>query len=325
MKPVICVTEFSELTLEGARTAAAVARRWDEPVVLVRSVDEREQFPFELRSRLIHQDWRRLAAEAQQLRQRGFDFGEKVLRGMPEDGIAAFAWNCGARLIVVGCRPTATVEHWALGCIAEEISDTSLVPVLAVRSAAPLERWLANERPLNVFVAIDPRARPDAMLNRLDELSQLAPVVISAEIVGYPENKTAPAEPQPPAPGQHPFELDRNSRFEMSAALAARNVNLVEVPVHHDPATSLLNQAVESNIDLLIVTTHPGKDLTILPHPTLAHRLLRRAPMSVLCVPETAIESPRNTARAHLDETTAPGDLAPNRGQSSIPPNRTRL
>src|SRR5687768_4176419 len=113
MNPVICVTEFTELTIEAAKVAAAFARRLDERVVLVRSVDEREQFPYNLRLRLMQQDYRRLADEAQRLRQLGFDFEERVVCGMPEEGISGLAWKSGACLVVVGCMPTATIEHWA--------------------------------------------------------------------------------------------------------------------------------------------------------------------------------------------------------------------
>jgi nucleotide-binding universal stress UspA family protein len=304
MNPIICVTDFTEHTLEAARTAAAFARHWGERVVLVRSVDEREQFPYPLRSRLMHQDWRRLAGEARQLRQLGFDCEEKVLRGMPEDGIAAFAWKSAARLVVVGGAPTPRLEHWALGCMAEEISDTSLVPVLAVRSAAPFDRWLAGDVPLKVLVGVDPAARPDAMLNRLDELRQLGSCAITASLVAYPENKTAPAELPPATPGQHPFTADRDQRVILSRELAQRDITIAEVHAGRDVAAGLVAQAEEADADLLVVTTHPHDDLTLLPHRSISHGVLRRAPMSVLCVPEPAIEPPCRASIGQREQTS---------------------
>jgi nucleotide-binding universal stress UspA family protein len=305
MTPVICVTEFSELTLQAARAAAAIARCWGEHVVVVRSVDEREQFAYALRSRLIHQDWRRLTQEARQLRQLGFDFEEKVLRGMPEDGIAAFAWKSGARLIVVGCNPTATVEHWALGCMAEEISETSLVPVLAVRSAEPIERWLGGDSTLKVFVAIDPAARPDAMLNRLDELQQMSACRIQAALVSYPETNAAPS-PSNPAAGLHPFDLDRDFRSLMTNELAAREMRSDGAKRSGDIGSALVDAAVNAGADLLVVTSHPRTDLTLLPHRTLSHEILRRASMSVLCVPEPAIDPPHQAVSARSEPSREP-------------------
>jgi nucleotide-binding universal stress UspA family protein len=198
MNPIICVTEFAEHTLTAAQAAAAFARRWEERIVLVRSVDEREQFPLPLRSHLVPQDWQRLSAEAQELRRRGFDFEEEVVRGMPEDGIASFAWKSRARLIVVGCAPTRLLDRWALGSIAEEICDTSLVPVLAVRSAEPFIQWLEQGgHPLNVFVGIDPAVRNDAVLNRLDELRETGACRLTAGYVADPEVDHASDRPLP--------------------------------------------------------------------------------------------------------------------------------
>src|SRR5688572_33280269 len=115
MNQIICVTEFTELTIEAMKTAARFANRWGERVALTHSVDEREQFPYNVRCRLVEQDRPRLAAETQRLQQLGFEFDAVLLRGMPEDGIAGYAWHSRSRLIVAGATPTGVIEHWALG------------------------------------------------------------------------------------------------------------------------------------------------------------------------------------------------------------------
>ena len=305
MKPILCVTEFDDLTVEAAKVAAAFARRLGERVVLVRSVDEREQFSFHLRSRLLQHDWRRLAREAQQLRQRGFDFDEKVVLGMPEEGIAGFAWRTAASLIVVGSRPTATLEHWALGCIAEEICDTSLVPVLAVRSAAPFESWLERDETLHVLAAFDPAARPDAMFHRLDELRQLGPCTITAAFVPYPENKGETSPAPPPDPNRHPFDMQTSFPEAMTHELEARGIAITRTRASSDCAGELVHAASEHAADLLVIESHPETDLALLPHPVLSHRVLCRAPMNVLCVPEPAIEPPRILANSEDTRNSA--------------------
>jgi nucleotide-binding universal stress UspA family protein len=297
MSPVICVTDFTELTLEAAKTAAAFARRWQEKVILVHSVDERELFPFHLRERLVAGDARRLSEQSRHLRQLGFEFEEIVLRGMPEDGIAPYAWRAGAGLVVIGSAPTATIEHWALGCMAEEVSDTCLVPVLAVRRAAPFETWLAGGAPLNVCVAIDPAARPAALLHRIDELLELGPCRISATFVHYPEGSAEPFS--------HPHRENDDGFAPLSAPnrdlaastareLAARNVVLGEPRIRSASAAELIGAASEARADLFMVTSHPQKDLSLLPHRSLCHDIVCHAPMSVLCVPEPAIEPPHH-------------------------------
>lgn len=322
MNPVVCVTEFTELTLEAARVAAVFARHWGERVVLVRSVDERGQFPFPLRSRLVQPDWHRLEAEARRLRQLGFDFEEEVLRGRPEDGIAEFAWRSGARLIVVGCTPTRPLERWALGCVAEEISATSQAPVLAVRSATAFERWVAGDRPLNVFAGFDPTARPDAVLNRLDELHAIGTCGITAGFVPYPEvNHAAPA-PAPAEYRDHEFRAHCDFAEQVSSALAARHIVVRPVPAGTQAEAALITEASALQADLLVITTHPRTDLTLLPHRCLAQGVLRRAPMNVLCVPEGSLEPPRVPAARQNARTQVATPPAAPAGQAlqSHPP-----
>ena len=283
-------------------------------------MDEREQFPYNVRSRLIDQDRPRLAAEMQRLQQRGFEFETALLHGMPEDGIAGFAWHSRARLIVAGCTPTGIIEHWALGCIAEEITDTSLVPVLAVRSAAPLEAWFAINRPLNVFVGFDPVARPDAVLNRLDELCQMGPCKITSTIVAYPETRAKRATTERATAGCHEVKPDQTYRETLCRELAARNISVHHASPGRDVAEDLVDRAGEARADLLVIESHPRDDLTILPHLALAHGILRRAPMSVLCVPEPDIEPPHSVARVQRDETTH--QFAPARGSDGDMTNR---
>ena len=314
MKPVICVTDYHDLPLEAARTASAFAQRWNERMILVHSIDEREQFPLRVRERLVAIDSRRLSEEARQLRERGFNFEEKMLRGMPEDGVAGFAWRSGAGLVVVGSAPTANLEHWALGCIAEEVSDTCLVPVLTVRSAASFERWLAGEVTLKVWIAVDPAARPDALLNRIDELRELGACELSAAYVFYPENPVE-LSPSPTASrgdrSSHAYGSDRDPLEAMARELEARHVNLTDRHVHRATSSQLINKAAAAEADLIVVTSHPRKDLTLLPHRSLCHGIVCHAPMSVLCVPESDIEPPHHPARQLPAMTSFPDRAGP--------------
>jgi nucleotide-binding universal stress UspA family protein len=295
MNPILCVTEFTELTLEAARVSADLAQRWGERVVLVRSVDEREQFAFPLRSRLVQHDWRRLADESRRLRELGFEFDEKVLRGMPEDGVAQFAWNSRARLIVVGSPPVRPIDRWALGCLAEEIADTSLVPVLAVRSAAPFMTWLRNDRPLRVYVGVDPAERADAVLNRLEELRAAGPCVMVAGDVAYPEVGHLRPEPPPSELRDHEFRPSDRAE-DVWTGLGARHVSVSDATAASRVASVLVEAASAEQADLLVVETHPHPDHALLPHRCLAAGVLRRAPMNVLCVPAPDIEPPRNVS-----------------------------
>ena len=89
--------------------ADALARRFGAPLIVGHSVDERGEFPENLRARLMNDDRPRLAQQAERLRARGLTFEEKLLRGVPEEDVADFAAQSGARLVVVGA-PGGTVR-----------------------------------------------------------------------------------------------------------------------------------------------------------------------------------------------------------------------
>jgi nucleotide-binding universal stress UspA family protein len=52
-KPILCGTDFSESAAQAATVADALARRLSAPLILAHSVDERGEFPDQLRTRLI--------------------------------------------------------------------------------------------------------------------------------------------------------------------------------------------------------------------------------------------------------------------------------
>ncbi len=313
MNPVLCVTEFNELTTGAIQVASRLAKNWREHVVLLRSVDEREQFPFGLRTSLVQGDWHRLAEEAGRLRALGFEVEEKVLRGEPEDGVAQFAWSSGASLIVVGSTPTGAIDRWALGCLAEEIATRSQVPVLAVRSAAPFNAWLEGAHPLNVFVGIDPVARPQALLNRLDEFRELGRCTVAAGFLPYPEYVHTPSLHAPAGHGDYEFQSEADFRALLEQELVARQTAIEKLALGRDVELALIEHASRAGANLLVITSRPRLDRTLWPPRCLARGILRRAPMSVLCVPETDLEpvhsiaaEPREISRLPCADGEAP-------------------
>lgn len=309
MNPILCVTEFTEQTIDAARVSAALGRRWGSRVVLVASVDEREIFPFRMRARLAQDDWRRLAQEARLLRGLGFDFEEEVVRGGPDDSIAALAWNSDARLVVLGGAPCGRIDHWALGSLAEEIADTCRTPLLAIRSAGALEQWLAGERTLNVRIGLDPAARADAVLHRLDEWAALGSCRFSVSLLAYPEVSHTGAEEPPPDVREPQFRPERELREWLDHELTSRGIEVAPLRAAGHDETALIAGASESRADVLVVESHPRPDHPLLARRSLARGVLRHAPMNVLCVPETAVQPPAASLRAATASAmTATGD-----------------
>ena len=108
--PIVCGTDFSENADATAAVADALARRLGARLILAHSVDECGEFPDHLRTRLMNEDRPRLAEQAGRLRSRGLAFEEKLLRGVPDDGVANFAEQSGARLVVVGASGKVAAE-----------------------------------------------------------------------------------------------------------------------------------------------------------------------------------------------------------------------
>ena len=224
MNPVICVTEFTEQTRAAATAAFAMARRWGERMLLVRSVDEREQFPLRARQRLVEDDRPRLAREVAELQAAGIPCEGHVILGPPEESIASFARRADARLVVLGCGTLSRLDAWVLGCTGEQIAATTHVPLLLIRSATPFATWAAGEKPLRIYAFVDPRDHSPTIARALDEWRAIADERV--------EFHDAPLDAI-----HHPHEAARRCVADAAAA----DADLVVIGTHPRPALPLLH------------------------------------------------------------------------------------
>ncbi len=296
-KPIICGTDFSENAVQAAIVADAFARRCSAPLILVRSADERGEFPENLRKRLMNDDRPRLAEQAERLRGLGLTFEEKLLCGVPDDGVAQFAAQALARLVVVGASGMGSTwaGRWLIGNIAERIAETSPVPTLVVRDAAPFAAWARGERPLKVFVGADFTASSDAALRWVAELQQLGPVEVIAGYVDWPPEEAARLGVSGPLglrgnPPAMQGVLERDLREKVTRLLGSENVRVTVRGNWGRADIPLVEMAIESHADLVVVGTHQWQGLDRLRHGSISRGILHHAPMSVACVPTPAAE-----------------------------------
>jgi nucleotide-binding universal stress UspA family protein len=289
--PILCGTDFSESAAQAAIVADAVARRLGAPLILVRSADERGEFPDHLRTRLVNDDRPRLAEQAARLRSLGLAFEEKLLRGVPDDGVAVFATQAGARLVVVGASGTGSLlaSRWVLGNVAERIAETSSVPTLVVRATERLLDWAREGRPLKIFVAVDFTATSEAALRWLAEWRQLGPCEIT---LGYVHRLPEPRGDIAMFDGLGMSVLAAETREELERDLREKAVRLLgEAPaIRVVPGTArvdahLMQLATEAGADLLVIGVHQWQGLQRVWHASISRRILHHAPMSVACVP----------------------------------------
>ena len=290
--PIVCGTDFSAGAMQAALVAGALAEGGKRPLIVAHSVDERGQFPPNLRQRLMAEDAPRLAREAVRLRARGLNFGERMLGGLPDDGLVKFAGKVNAWLVVVATSGTVALGRtgrWVLGNTAERIAQSAVVPTLVVRAAEPLLAWTRGQRALKILVAADFTATSDAALRWLAEWRQIGPCEITLGHIAEPaelriEAAGAEGDPKtvPPAEARRVIEAELRDRAMRLLGVAPA---IRVVPQADRVDEQLLALAAEIGADLLVLGTHQWHGLERLWHASTSRRILHDAPMSVACVP----------------------------------------
>ena len=290
-KPIICGTDFSESAAQAATVADALARVVDTRFILVRSADERGEFPDHLRARLMEDDRPQFAQEAERLRSLGLVFEEKLLRGAPDAGVAKFAEETDARLVIVGASGTGSLRgsRWLLGNVAERIAETSSVPTLVVRTAEPFVAWAKGGRPLKIFVAVDFTATSEAALRWVAEWRAIRPCEIT---VGYVHHLARERGELSMFAGPGLIDLTPPARAGLEHDLREKTSRLLGVvpAIRVVSGTArvdaqLIALATETGADLLVLGVHQWQNLERVWHASISRRVLHDAPISVLCVP----------------------------------------
>ncbi len=295
LNPVVCGTDFSAGAAQAALVAGALAERGKRRLIVVHSVDERGQFPPGVRHRLVEEGAPRLAREAVRLRARGLVFEEKLLSGLPDDGVAAFAAKVNASLVVVSASGTGALGRsgrWVLGNTAERIAETSPVPTLIVRAEEPFLKWARGERVLTVFVAVDFTATSDAALRWLAEWRQIGRCDVTLGHIAEPAELQIDPAVAPGAPGAAPAaEAQRMIEAELrerATRLLGGEAAIRVVPRGGNVDAQIIELASEAGADLIVLGTHQRHGLERLWHASISRRILQAAPLSVACVPVAA-------------------------------------
>lgn len=292
---IVCGTDFSQHAAQAVEAAAALARRLDEPLVLVHAVEResRTALPAELRDSLCLFERAQLHEELERLRAAKVEVIEDFRAGKPDAVLVEAAIAQHARLLVVSSHGRKPPGRWVLGSVAERAAEASPVPILVVRAAAPFTGWALGKRRLRVFVGADFSAHSEAVLRWVAWLRQLGRCDI---LVTYLE---------PTLPANGPFGMDPSpivaEMLDRTEQLQARcfrqrvravlGTSRVRVRIEKGWARSdahLIQVAREERADLIVVGTHQRHGLGRLGHLSVSRGVLHYAPMSVACVPASA-------------------------------------
>lgn len=295
-RPILCGTDFSDNAAHASATAAALARRWERPLVLLHVTDEfnaHAQTPEQLDALLRAAD-ERLQSEAVRLAAGGAEVRGEVLHGaVAERAILDFVEAHPPALLVVSAVSKTAFDRWTLGSVSERIAEAAPAPTLVVRAAAPFEAWLRGERALRVFVAADFSASSDAALRWVAAWCGLGPCEVTLGHVAWPpEERQRLGVRGPTSFTEHDPEvqrvLERDLREKAIAVLGEASVAMevraswgrVDIP--------LVDMARAAQADLLVVGTHQRRGVERWTEGSVSRGVLRHAPMSVACVPAAA-------------------------------------
>ena len=302
-RPIVCGTDFSEPARQAANVAAGLARKIGAPFVLVHGVDERGEIPAPYWLGIMERSRSLLHEEAERLRQFGGTVEEKLVGGVPEEGLAKFAEMADARLVVVASSGTGALGRFIVGSISERSAETAWVPTLVVRDAAALEAWMRDRRPLRILAGADFTPNSEAALKWVKELAQIGPCAVTVAYVdreaderGVQAMHRPQGAPRPPELHQM-FEHDLRERaralcgeheFQLHVLAAADRVDL-----------RLLELAGQSQADLIVIGTHQWHGLSRLRHPSVSRRILHGATANIACIPTHA---PAHGTQAHIPQ-----------------------
>jgi nucleotide-binding universal stress UspA family protein len=302
----VCGTDFSNEAMQAADVAAAWARRFGEPLVLVHPVDEqpRTRLPGQLRDSLSLFERAQLHRELERLRTMQIEVTEALQEGAPETVLIDEATRHHARLLVLAGKQEGALSRFLAGGLAEQVAEAAPMPTLLVRKPAPLLKWARDARKLRVVVGADLSAPSEAALRWVHWLRQCGPCEV---LVVYLQPAAPAGTTTDFIPAVVMDDMMRKASITQAQCFRKKARALlgpapVRVRVEKQWGYSdahLIQTATDEKADLLVVGTHSRHGLARLGHHSISRGVLHYAPMNVACIPGRSGEAALQTLRDH--------------------------
>lgn len=297
---IVCGTDFSQHAAQAVEAAAALAKRLDEPLVLVHAVDKeaRTNLPTDLHDSLCIFERAQLHDELERLRAAKVAVIEAFAAGKPDAVLVEAVTAHHARLLVISSQGRRRPGRWRLGSVAERAAEASPVPTLVVRAAAPFTGWTLGKRKLRVFVGADFSAPSDAALRWVHWLRQVGPCEVVVTFLEPVMIEHGPFDMYPSAVvgemlAKREHSEHRTFRRRVKDVLGQRGVRVHIEKGWGRSDAHLIQMAQDERADLIVVGTHQRHGLGRIGHLSVSRGVLHYAPMSVACVPAgTEMETP---------------------------------
>ena len=313
---IVCGTDFSAQAAEAATLAARLARRLEQPLLLVHVLDTRGVLfnQATVLDALQRKASQALDAEVARLSAFGVPVQARVSEGWPDEGLLEAAEGCDAGLVVLSATGAGGAPHSLFGSTAERIAGRTRLPLLVVRDAAPLLRWLDAGPPLRLLCAVDGSHASEAAIDWLRRLLRMGP-----------------AEPLVAGFSDEPHAL-RHLEDRLHRQLGPQSLRVIAGPARSGVAQSIAELAEREGAELLVVGSHQRHGLDRLLHGSVSLELLRQAKASVLVAPASLADrlpppaAPQSQRVLVATDLSAHGDRAARFALSMLPPgSRVRL
>jgi nucleotide-binding universal stress UspA family protein len=291
---IVCGTDFSPASIAACEVAALIASAHGEPLTLVHAVaPQAVPPPYDVARALddltasADQALRDLAAR---LGTGGVQVSTAVRVGAADEVLLAEVERTGARIIVLGSVGERGLK-FLLGSTSDRIASRTPVPLFVMRGDFPAAAWLRDHKPLRVAVAADLGPSTDTAAQWASQLTERGPCEFVAMHVSWPPEDYARLAIDAP------MHLDRT--HPLVEQVIRRELDSVASRLKGSNETKI---AVESNIGrtgaaIAQLATREGADLLVVGRRreegrqwwerSVSREVIREAPMTVVCVPET--------------------------------------
>jgi nucleotide-binding universal stress UspA family protein len=314
---IICATDFSQPAAGALGVAVDLAKKRGEALLLWHALQPQvgdAGVPFI--EPMLTDCEARLKSEAERIRESGLQVTTEAVVGWPDQELPA-RMPPDTTLVVTGARGHARGTHWLIGSVVERLARVTTVPLLVVRDATSLDRWLNRDHKLSVMVVTDLSAVSDFALRRSLELRALGPCDFELLYVEYPPSEQARLGVTGPVCVHRPHRLVEDiltrELERRTATLRADGDATARITRTLGQTGSLIaREAAEEHADLIVVGTHQRKALSRMWHGSIAHGVLHSAETNVLLIPfHTADEDVRALEPPQLTTLLAATELSP--------------
>jgi nucleotide-binding universal stress UspA family protein len=302
---ILAAVDFSPISVNAARSAARLARKLGDKLVLVRVLEPVSAIFPELATAAgttvpdISEPLRRANLETLKnlrasLSNEGVAVETRLLEGRPAAVLASAAHEENARLIVMGTHGRGAVAALFLGSVAQGAVMHAPCPVLVVReSLTPFDAWVAGQRPLRVLVGVDRTPASEAALAWVGELRKAGPCEVVLLNEYWPPAEYARLGLRGPrelgtADPEVVAVIERELAADLHELAGEGQVTLRIKPSWERLGSALAHEAEAMAADVVIVGTHQPHAWARLKMGSSALSTLQNTSTAVLCVPARA-------------------------------------